>query len=228
MKHRVMTTLVCAAALLPVAAQAQQQQPGQRTLQQMPAAGTQQQTQPGMQQQPGTGLQPQQVQPAQPHPLAQGGFFTMQQTDQMLASNLMGARIVGPGGEDIGNVDDLLMDAQGRTVGVISGIGGFLGIGAQDVAIDVQALEFVLREDLATGAVAPGTAPGGTAPGATAAPGAPATGTGMGTGMGGTGTGTWGWGTWGTAGWTAGQIEFVRVPFTREQLEAAPEFTRLD
>lgn len=232
MKIRTLTTLTCVAALAPAMAMAQQQ-PAEETLRQMPQAGQQMQAQPGQQMDA-----QQQEMMAQPHPMAQDGFFSMQQTDQMLASNLMAAPVFTVAGEDIGTVDDLLMDSQGRTIGVIVGIGGFLGIGTHDVAIDVTALEFVMIEDLATGAVPPtGAAPGAAAPtqpgaippaqpgtaapaqpgvappGAPVAPGAPG----------------WGWGTWGAAGgWTAGQIEFVRVPFTRAQLEAAPEFTRLD
>lgn len=171
-----LTALACAVALVPFAANAQQQQMDQQPMgQQM-----------------------------MPHAMAQDGFFRAQQPDQVLGTNLMGVSVVGPADEEIGTVDDMLLDAEGRTIGIVVGIGGFLGIGEREVAIDVQQVQFVMVEAMTTGATA-GTAP----PAGRAEP----------------VERTWDWG-WG--GWTTGRIEHVRVPFSQAQLEAAPEFTRLD
>ena len=200
----------------------------------------------------------------------QDGFIIAQQQDQMVASNLMDANVIGADNESIGEVEDLLLDRQGRVVGVAVGVGGFLGIGEKDVAIPADALDFVLvgdpealgAENAAT--VQPG-APRTTATDTTAQPGvagtpgtmstaagdvAGATGTtgdtmqpgttgtdapGVGGVSGAAQTGTMGMtGTAGTAidsprmgpgwRWTGGQIDHIRVDFTREQLENAPEF----
>jgi len=167
------------------------------------SADAQQQVQPTA---PQTTQQPMQVAPMQPDPaLMQNGFFIAQQADQMLASNLMGRPVIGAAAEHIGDVDDVLLDSEGRAIGILVGIGGFLGIGQHDVAISIEQAEFVLVGDLATGAV--------TTPGVTPAPGvAPQTAPARG----------WGWG-----GWMGGQIDHVQVPYTRTQLEAAPNFMRV-
>jgi hypothetical protein len=39
----------------------------------------------------------------------------------------------GPGGEEIGEIDEVLLDATGRPVGVSVEVGGFLGIGEREV-----------------------------------------------------------------------------------------------
>ena len=48
--------------------------------------------------------------------------------------------------EDIGEINDIVLTADGQVSSVILGIGGFLGIGERDVAVNMGALE-VVRED---------------------------------------------------------------------------------
>ncbi|WP_111641669.1 PRC-barrel domain-containing protein [Marinimicrobium alkaliphilum] len=52
-----------------------------------------------------------------------------------LASDLMGTDLRTSDDEDVGSVDDLIIDDDGKVVAVIVGVGGFLGIGEKDVAI---------------------------------------------------------------------------------------------
>jgi hypothetical protein len=180
----------------------------------------------------------------------EGGFITWQGQDQMIASNLMGAAVWGAGDEVIGMVDDLLLNRDGQIIGVIVGIGGFLGIGERDIAISTDQLEFVLTQDvLATGGVPgapagtvapdPALAPSGTAADGTTTP-APAgtvlpdqTGTAGTTasdttGMApGTGVGT-GATAVGMNGWTGSVIDHIQVNYTREQLQDAPAFETVE
>lgn len=51
------------------------------------------------------------------------------------ASDLLGASVVTNDGEDVGSVDDLIIDDKGQIVAVTVGAGGFLGIGQKNVAI---------------------------------------------------------------------------------------------
>ena len=188
----------------------------------------------------------------------EGGFITSQAQDQMIASNLMGAAMWGAEDEVIGRVDDLLLDRDGQIIGVIVGIGGFLGIGRRDVAISTDQLEFVLTQDvLAAGGVpgapagaiaqdpalapqAGGTAADGTAaqaPAGTVAPdqtdavGTTATDT-TGTAPGAAGTavtaGEAGATTMGMGGWGGRVIDHIQVDYTREQLEDAPAFETVE
>ena len=48
--------------------------------------------------------------------------------------------IVDASGETIGEVDEVLMDAEGRIVAVSAEVGGFLGLGDKEVVIDLGML----------------------------------------------------------------------------------------
>lgn len=165
----------------------------------------------------------------------QDGFVVVQGQDQVLGSALMSAEVIGLENESIGTVDDILLDNDGRIVAIVVGVGGFLGIGQKDVAIPTDSLEFVLAQDAAAAApadgamapadpaavpadpaAAPGTGAAAPAAGTAPAAGDPA----AGTTATGTATGTW--------GWTGGTLEHIQVDFTRDQLEAAPEFETID
>ena len=204
-------------------AEMQQQQPVETTTTTAPVVGTEQQaTQPATQQSMQQMAGEEQLE-------VQGGFVVRQGPNQLLGSNLMDADVIGATGESIGKVDDVLMDGEGRVLAIIVGVGGFLGIGERDVAIPVDALNFVTAEAVADGTVTQPTATGtlGQQP-ATTATGQPATAPGMTTGTTAvqqprdtatTGTG-WGWG-------ADDVLQHIEVAFTREQLEDAPEFARL-
>jgi len=51
------------------------------------------------------------------------------------ASNLIGATVTTAGDEEVGAVSDLIIDQDGQVVGLVIGVGGFLGMGEKDVAI---------------------------------------------------------------------------------------------
>lgn len=63
------------------------------------------------------------------------GYMSSVPADGMQASNLMGATVKTTGNEDVGSVDDLIIDRDGQIVAIIVGVGGFLGMGETDVAI---------------------------------------------------------------------------------------------
>lgn len=67
-------------------------------------------------------------------------FITMQSQDQFLGSNLMGAKVVSAANENIGDVNDVLFDMQGKAQAVVVGVGGFLGIGEKNVAVPFNRL----------------------------------------------------------------------------------------
>lgn len=53
----------------------------------------------------------------------------------MLASNLIGANVQTVDDEDVGSVSELIIAQNGQVVGVVVGVGGFLGLGEKNVAI---------------------------------------------------------------------------------------------
>jgi sporulation protein YlmC with PRC-barrel domain len=99
-----------------------------------------------------------------------GQFMSQQQQGQWLASKLIGTTVVGANNESIGDVNDVLMEKDGKAVAVVVGVGGFLGIGEKDVAVPFQSLEFTSRQAMSGSAgSAGGTGTTGTSGPATTA-----------------------------------------------------------
>jgi sporulation protein YlmC with PRC-barrel domain len=76
------------------------------------------------------------------------GYFTATDKD-ILASNLLGARVYNGAGEDaeqLGDVNDVIIADNGAAEAVVIGVGGFLGIGEKDVAIDFDRIAWVQRD----------------------------------------------------------------------------------
>lgn len=66
---------------------------------------------------------------------------------QVLASQLMGKPVYNSPAKDaktIGNVNDLVMSPNGSAEAVLVGVGGFLGIGEKQVAVDFRQLNWVM------------------------------------------------------------------------------------
>jgi len=76
---------------------------------------------------------------AQPSPSAAAAgkaqVVTQQTADQMLATKFKGTNVIGSNDEKIGDVSDILFDKEGKVLAYVIGVGGFLGIGAKDVAL---------------------------------------------------------------------------------------------
>jgi len=68
-------------------------------------------------------------------------FVPAQTADQWVFSKFKGTDVIGPNDETIGGVNDLLFDKSGKISGVIVGVGGFLGLGQKNVAIDMSAFQ---------------------------------------------------------------------------------------
>lgn len=60
--------------------------------------------------------------------------------DAMAASELMDMDVIGRDGASVGEINDVLVDRQGRPQRVVVSRGGFLGFGGTDVALDVDDL----------------------------------------------------------------------------------------
>jgi len=78
----------------------------------------------------------------------QGQFMTQMQQDQMMASKLIGTRVISANNESIGDINDVIVDRTGQAVAAVVGVGGFLGIGEKDVAVPFKSLEFATREQV--------------------------------------------------------------------------------
>jgi sporulation protein YlmC with PRC-barrel domain len=162
-----------------------------------------------------------QTSPAPTQPAGSGQIITQMTPDLMRGSQLMGVDVYGADTQKIGDVDEVLVDKQGRIQTAVVGVGGFLGIGAKDIAIPYDQVQWMADAQTATGATAPaGTNTAGgmttpTAPGVTPSPGQPAT-------TGSTGTS----GTAATTGVGAddGGPDRAMVKMTKADLQNAPAF----
>jgi len=72
----------------------------------------------------------------QPAPTTAGAaeIFIRQPTGTTV-TNFYKQNVYDPSDNKIGDVDDVLIDKEGRVTAVIIGVGGFLGIGEKDVAV---------------------------------------------------------------------------------------------
>jgi uncharacterized protein YrrD len=62
-------------------------------------------------------------------------LVTAQKPDQWLASKFKGTDVLGADDQKIGSVSDILFDKNGSIQAYVVGVGGFLGMGAKEVAI---------------------------------------------------------------------------------------------
>src|SRR5215471_14782720 len=85
-------------------------------------------------------------------PADSGKFIASQGTDQWVFSKFKGTDVLGPDNAHIGNVNDVLFEKNGKIVGLIVGVGGFLGIGEKNVAIDMSAFQPVPADTATVGA----------------------------------------------------------------------------
>lgn len=75
------------------------------------------------------------------------GQIVLQDADTILVSTLIGASVENNQGEVIGDINDILANRDGSVKGVVIGVGGFLGLGEKDVAIEFNRIELVDDED---------------------------------------------------------------------------------
>jgi len=71
-------------------------------------------------------------------------------------SKFKGTDVLGPNNAKVGSINDLLFDRNGKIDGLIVGVGGFLGIGEKNVAIDMSAFQVVPYSSGVSGATGTG------------------------------------------------------------------------
>ncbi len=60
----------------------------------------------------------------------------------MAASGILGRKVLGPDGTELGRVVDVLVDAGSNPRAVVIDVGGFLGVGARRIAVNWSDLTF--------------------------------------------------------------------------------------
>jgi sporulation protein YlmC with PRC-barrel domain len=172
-------------------------------------------------------------------PAGPGQVMTQMPPDLMRGSQLMGIDVYGADNQKIGDIDEVLVDRQGKIHGLVVGVGGFLGIGQKDVAIPFDQIQWMSNQEVqassnrnqggesgtntAGGVTVPSTATGGASQPAT-------TGSTAAGGTGGMTGGTAPAGNTAGGGATAGSGSDPNTParamvkMTKADLQNAPEF----
>jgi sporulation protein YlmC with PRC-barrel domain len=78
-------------------------------------------------------------------------FIKEQGMDHFVFSKFKGTNVIGPDNAKVGDVSDMLFDKNGKIMGLIVGVGGFLGIGEKNVAIAMDAFQIVPADTGTTG-----------------------------------------------------------------------------
>jgi hypothetical protein len=67
-------------------------------------------------------------------------FLNMQTSNEWRSSQLIGATVTGANNQNIGEINEVLIDNSGMVKAVVVGVGGFLGMGEKNVAIPFASL----------------------------------------------------------------------------------------
>ena len=80
-----------------------------------------------------------QTPPAATTPSGQPMWYS-HQADEMRASKLIGTKVVNTANETIGDINEIVLTKDGRVAAVIIGVGGLLGMGEREVAMDFKSI----------------------------------------------------------------------------------------
>ena len=77
-----------------------------------------------------------------------GPVYIPEQPDTaLLVTEYLGRPVYGPDKQKVGTISNLLVDISGRVTGLVLDVGGFLGIGAKEVAIGFETMTPVREDD---------------------------------------------------------------------------------
>jgi len=69
-------------------------------------------------------------------------FLTQEGANQWRASKLVGVNVYGPNDAKVGDINEVIIDRDGKVAAVVIGVGGFLGIGEKNVALPYASLQW--------------------------------------------------------------------------------------
>jgi hypothetical protein len=96
------------------------------------------------------------AQPAAPAATTAGSHEKMMLKGNWRASKLMGLVVYNEANEKLGDINELILDKNGKVNAVVIGVGGFLGMGEHDIAVSMDKLKF-MEEPIRTSSTAPAT-----------------------------------------------------------------------
>lgn len=86
---------------------------------------------------------PQPADKAAPAATSAGAQEKMMLKGNWRASKLMGLDVYNEANEKLGDINELILDKNGKVAAVVIGVGGFLGMGEHDIAVSMDKLKFI-------------------------------------------------------------------------------------
>lgn len=74
-------------------------------------------------------------------------FVPAQTADQQLVSAWISKSVYNPGNENLGDINDVVINKDGKVDAVVIGVGGFLGLGEKNVAVPVDKITATTDSD---------------------------------------------------------------------------------
>lgn len=72
-------------------------------------------------------------------------YFAQQQSGEWLATKFIGKTVESSAGDDLGDVNDVIVGENGDVLGAVIGVGGFLGIGEKNVAVPFENISTAMK-----------------------------------------------------------------------------------
>jgi sporulation protein YlmC with PRC-barrel domain len=72
------------------------------------------------------------------------------------SSKMIGLNVYNEQNEKLGDINEIILDKDGKVLGYVLGVGGFLGMGEHDIAVSMDKLKF-MEEPVRTSSTAPAT-----------------------------------------------------------------------
>src|SRR5215212_7220617 len=94
--------------------------------------------------------------PAPAQPAAKAEVAPKLSTPHWRSSKMIGVAVYNEQSERLGDINEVLLDASGKVLGYVVGVGGFLGMGEHDVFVEPDKIKFV-NEPLRAATTAPRT-----------------------------------------------------------------------
>lgn len=79
---------------------------------------------------------------APPAATTTGNIFYNRNATDVRASKLIGSKVMNAANENVGDINEVILSGDGKVAAVVIGVGGFLGLGEREVAMDYNALKF--------------------------------------------------------------------------------------
>jgi hypothetical protein len=99
-----------------------------------------------------------------PAPSSPATIDTMPKQGEWRGSKLIGLNVYNDQNEKLGDISEMMIEASGKVVGYVIGVGGFLGMGEHSIIVEPAKLKFVNEPVRTTSTTTTGSSPAPSGP----------------------------------------------------------------